>query len=153
MPAIDQDSCEHAVSLPRQRIRSNGGIYYQRQCQRCFIAVGQPIKTELAIAEVGGIPPAFDKDAEDKIRELWFAEWDSEKAARQQKYADYLKTPEWRTARRLVLKRANGLCEGCLTSPATQVHHLSYAHVYREFLFELVAICDHCHDRWHQDDE
>jgi hypothetical protein len=32
------------------------------------------------------------------------------------------------------------------------VHHLTYAHVFNEFLFELMAVCDECHDRLHRED-
>jgi 5-methylcytosine-specific restriction endonuclease McrA len=34
---------------------------------------------------------------------------------------------------------------------ATQVHHTTYKHVGNEFLWELRAICDECHDRFHED--
>jgi hypothetical protein len=75
---------------------------------------------------------------------------DSEWRAR---YNAYLKTPEWHAVRKRILKRAGGVCEGCGEKVPTQVHHLSYAHVFHEFLFELVAVCDECHDRVHQDEQ
>ena len=55
----------------------------------------------------------------------------------------------WKKKRGKVLERASGICEGCLEKPATQVHHLSYEHVGDEYLFELVAVCDACHDNLH----
>lgn len=64
-------------------------------------------------------------------------------------YADYLKSAEWATRREKVMQRAGGVCEGCRCRPATEVHHLTYEHVTREFLFELVAICGDCHARLH----
>ncbi|RYE08557.1 MAG: hypothetical protein EOP22_12995 [Hyphomicrobiales bacterium] len=64
-------------------------------------------------------------------------------------YNSYLLSHSWQAKRSLVLKRAGGLCEGCGTKPATQVHHTSYKHLYDEFLFELVAVCDSCHERLH----
>lgn len=69
--------------------------------------------------------------------------------ARRSKYHDYLQTDEWRNKRRLVLERENHLCEGCLTARATEVHHLTYEDVRDEFLFQLVALCRGCHERWH----
>lgn len=66
-------------------------------------------------------------------------------------YDIYLKTPGWRARRAKVMKRANGICEGCLERQATQVHHLTYGHVFEEFMFELVAVCDECHARVHID--
>jgi hypothetical protein len=47
------------------------------------------------------------------------------------------------------MKRENGVCQGCLTNQAEEVHHLSYAHVRNEFAFELVALCHACHRRYH----
>lgn len=54
---------------------------------------------------------------------------------------------------RRVLERANHVCEGCGVNAATEVHHKTYKNVGNEFLFELVAICRPCHQRYHADDE
>jgi 5-methylcytosine-specific restriction endonuclease McrA len=76
------------------------------------------------------------------LRETERADWFHE-------HEQYLLSPQWRVLRRKVLERAGGLCEGCREKPATQVHHLTYAHWQHELLFELVAICDDCHQRIH----
>lgn len=65
------------------------------------------------------------------------------------RYQDYLQSPAWKDLRALVLLRSNGRCEGCGRRRAQDIHHLSYAHLYDEFLFELVAVCRRCHERWH----
>jgi 5-methylcytosine-specific restriction endonuclease McrA len=65
------------------------------------------------------------------------------------RYNEYLASDAWQNRRRLVLKRANYLCEACLVRPAVQVHHLVYTHVFDEFLWELKAICLECHRRIH----
>jgi 5-methylcytosine-specific restriction endonuclease McrA len=65
------------------------------------------------------------------------------------RYDAYLASPEWQARRRLVLKRANGMCEGCGLRPAAQVHHLTYQHVGAEFLWELRAVCLECHQALH----
>jgi hypothetical protein len=65
-------------------------------------------------------------------------------------YESYLKTPEWAHRQRKVLERSRGICEGCLVNRATQVHHVTYAHVGEEFLWELRAICRPCHERLHR---
>lgn len=67
------------------------------------------------------------------------------------RYDAYLASPEWAAKRELVLQRANHRCEGCGQRPATIAHHLTYAHVFDELLFELVAVCRPCHDRLHPD--
>jgi 5-methylcytosine-specific restriction endonuclease McrA len=64
-----------------------------------------------------------------------------------EKYNNYLKTTEWQERRKEVLIRDNYLCQACLKARATQVHHLSYDHWGQEPLFELVAICNECHEK------
>ena len=64
-------------------------------------------------------------------------------------YPQYLQSDAWKELRAKVLKRASNICEGCGTEKAVQVHHLRYAHVGYEFLWELVAVCLACHERVH----
>jgi 5-methylcytosine-specific restriction endonuclease McrA len=70
-------------------------------------------------------------------------------AQQREEYHQYLQTPQWAERRALVLKRSAGLCEGCRLASAEQVHHTTYAHCGNEFLWELVAICRDCHERFH----
>jgi 5-methylcytosine-specific restriction endonuclease McrA len=67
-------------------------------------------------------------------------------------YSAYLQSDAWQQLRPRVFDRAGGICEGCGQATATQVHHLTYKHVTNEFLWELVAICDNCHERVHDSD-
>lgn len=67
-------------------------------------------------------------------------------------YAEYLGSEKWARIRSRVMERAGGVCEGCLERPATQAHHLTYEHLFDEFVFELVALCTTCHDRLHAED-
>lgn len=75
----------------------------------------------------------------------------SERRKQEQKLAhdQYLQSDAWRDKRAAVMDRANGLCEGCRQRPATQVHHLTYAHHGNELLWELVAVCRGCHEHAH----
>ena len=66
-------------------------------------------------------------------------------------YDDYLRSDAWQEKRRAVLKRANGICEGCGKALARHVHHLTYAHAGHELLFEMVALCEACHRICHPD--
>ena len=75
-----------------------------------------------------------------------------------QHYNAYLRTETWRGKRALVLERANGRCEGCGARRATQVHHRCYPQgllpgspewITQEKLFDLIAICDGCHEDVH----
>jgi hypothetical protein len=65
-------------------------------------------------------------------------------------YNDYLQSDDWKLKRRKVYDRCRGLCEGCRDRPVTQVHHLTYAHVGDELLYELVGLCDDCHEKAHE---
>jgi 5-methylcytosine-specific restriction endonuclease McrA len=64
-------------------------------------------------------------------------------------YLEYLQSPQWARTRAAVFQRDRKICQGCLKVQATEVHHLTYKHVYSEFMFELVSLCSDCHDRIH----
>ena len=49
-----------------------------------------------------------------------------------------------------VMLRDKNICQACLTRQATDVHHLTYKHIYNEPLFDLVAICRPCHEKLHE---
>lgn len=78
-----------------------------------------------------------------------------------QKYEEYLNSKEWLEKRYLVFKRAGTLygfvnifpmnpkCELCGKNEAVHCHHLTYARLYNEFLTDLVAVCEGCHNRCH----
>jgi hypothetical protein len=65
------------------------------------------------------------------------------------RYNDYLGSPEWEARRQKIFLRSGGVCECCHEAPATQVHHLTYARVGREALFDLRAVCPPCHEALH----
>lgn len=147
-------TCEHSESELRVRSVRGGAKQYVKQCLRCGDAVSNPIKAEAALELNGGNPlPQFD----DQLQAAW-SKVVNESAARIKcaddsafwsAYDDYLASAEWQEKRRKVFARAHGICEGCGESDASEVHHISYAHVGAEFLFELVAVCKACHDRIH----
>jgi hypothetical protein len=155
----EQFKCDHADTLLRRRVIKGGAVQYVQQCQRCGESRNQPLAKAKALQASGGLePPPFD----DELRDEWeqrrseAAEQIKERFSREAFFADYdpyLKSPAWSKRRNLVLKRAAGICEGCGEHPPTQVHHLSYQNVGAEFLFELVAVCEACHDRLHQDEQ
>ena len=69
----------------------------------------------------------------------------------QQGYQDPYQDPAWRHMRWKVLRRAGGLCEGCLEREATEVHHVAYTpdKLGSEPAFNLRALCSPCHRRIH----
>jgi hypothetical protein len=87
------------------------------------------------------------------------SEYDLERAERRaewwDRYDNYLCSEEWARKRGLVLARDGNRCQarldGC-SMFARQVHHLTYRHVFNEPLFDLVAVCESCHDQLHPPD-
>jgi 5-methylcytosine-specific restriction endonuclease McrA len=139
---------------------AGGATQFRQQCLTCGELIGQAISR----ASVPPNVPPNDDGLAERYRKHRQAEYKSiiQRHVRKQKahdtewrakYETYLQSPEWKAKRDKVLKRADGKCEGCGERPASEVHHLTYAHVCEEFLFELVALCTDCHARVHHGDE
>jgi hypothetical protein len=140
---IESYWCEHPNVELRWRVFSDGRAGWVRQCMDCGIQRGPNLKKDAPEVRARHDRPLFDPTIADRYDDLRRA-----KLARQQRiqeleqerkqrewwewYNRYLLTPEWKARR-------------------AQVHHLTYAHVGREFLFELVALCEECHERLHAD--
>jgi hypothetical protein len=62
-------------------------------------------------------------------------------------YYAYLESPEWKAKRDVVLCRDRFLCQACRAAKATEAHHLTYEHLGREPLFDLIAVCRSCNAR------
>lgn len=87
-----------------------------------------------------------ERAEQERLRAIQNREWWA-------RYDAYLRSPQWKQKAEAVKRRAGGMCEGCEMRKATQVHHLTYKHVFEEFLWELRAICDVCHERVHSSKE
>lgn len=126
--------CEHLTQELRYRITDAGRRRYVYQCIDC----GEPVKRVPHSEAIGTEAPFNErllKMRQDKQQDEWFI-----------KYNEYLSSPQWRARRRLVLARDNYTCQACLLAPADEVHHLTYAHVFNEPLFDLISICRRCHE-------
>lgn len=146
--------CGHQDTKIARVVLSNQSESVWEICQHCFGTIRVLKKSD--VAEVFDRLPmiphrdlraARDQWSENKYRqerqrerEEWF-KW----------YDEYLNTEKWKMLRKKVIMRSGGLCEGCRERPVESVHHLTYAHVGQEFCFELVALCQDCHDRVHTD--
>ena len=156
----EQAHCIHTKAELRERSVKGGATQIVAQCLRCGEAAGPPIKRTAA--------PKLLPPWDEKLRK-GFDDWRRAELARitqkhvriqrdgredfWDKYAEYLQSEAWATKRSKIMTRARGVCEGCGERQATQVHHLTYARVFNEMLFDLVAVCDDCHDRCHTKDE
>lgn len=133
---------------------------YFRQCLDC----GSKVLPWLKKAKVDRIweVPTFDEELERRGRETAQAAFQAQREQREAELAQkdrdwwvwynrYLQSEVWREKRRRVLERDDNTCQACLRRPATQVHHTTYIHVGHEPLFDLVSVCDICHEALHVD--
>ena len=151
--------CKHSQTRNCIFTARNGVTSIRIQCLRCGDKVGDISKRSMI--DVVGQLPAWDQTIRDRwckwISEQWARkhqeEREREKAVFDEWYGRYLLTPQWRSKRDQVLVRDKYLCQGCLLRRATQVHHLTYVRVGREMLFDLISVCEFCHDAIHAKDE
>ncbi len=151
-----ESQCNHTSTEVRCREVKGGSRQYRHQCLECGEAVGN----SLPKADYPDAKPFDESFLEDVTRSRERLRWKIlqdylERHSRreldsQRFYDEYLASPEWKERRKLVLDRANGLCEGCRKAKANEVHHLTYRNFGEEFLFQLVAVCTACHDRYHE---
>jgi len=153
-------SCNHHLSVRKTTTTSNS-LSFRLVCNNCgefFTAVSKKsISNLFDLKEI--------KEQDDELRtkflqrknnfldsnnarthEMFNASWNHNT---NRKYGEYLLTEEWRKKRQLVLNRCKNMCEGCGINQAEAVHHLTYEHIYDEFLFELIGICNKCHAKIH----
>jgi hypothetical protein len=90
------------------------GFVYSVDCKGCLRASESRKNANEWKAKLDREIEERDRLREEKLR--WYREV-------------YLKSPEWRSLREKVLKRANYVCEGCGEKAATQAHHLTYDRV------------------------
>jgi 5-methylcytosine-specific restriction endonuclease McrA len=143
--------------------KSNNTTEVRWQCVYCGAQCGVVKKQSIPPAQLAALPPWEPDRQTEWYRargELRQGRQEAREALRQQLlngkraewrqwYENYLASPEWREKRLLVLARASRLCEGCRLAVASEVHHTTYDHVGDELLFELVALCEECHQRTH----
>ena len=146
--------CEHPETEVRRMTMRDGRAVYSRQCLRCGQNTGAVRQATLSGVEKLKMQP-FDEDLRRSWQERWREAFAANEAAKNQawwdRYNAYLETPEWKRRRRAVLLRDEGMCQGCRIRQATQVHHLTYERVGEEMLFDLVSICDQCHETLHRE--
>lgn len=149
------DVCTHGKFVLVKYLQNNNPVVRQ-MCSSCFEMFGSFVKQSgLDISKIKIIEKGlYDKYIEDNHRKYserysklnqYYQEW--RKTVWLKYHNDYLNSVQWKEKRDQVLKRDNYLCQACRKNRATQVHHLSYDHWMHEPLFELVSICQNCHER------
>ncbi len=152
-------ACPHSNTVIHKRQYSSGGDFYRRMCRGCGASIGGMIKhasivgRQVCVESVEyfeNIKARYVADRLALYEDMAAAAAARAQPVRRDEYGEYLRSDRWRRKRELVLGRASHICEGCLSRPATEVHHLTYEHLYAEFAFELIALCDACHARLHK---
>jgi 5-methylcytosine-specific restriction endonuclease McrA len=101
--------------------------------------------------------PLFDLEARDRV---YAAESEARRQARtamgeerQREYEDYVRrydeyiarSPDWRKLRQAARERDGHRCQICGDGDYLETHHLTYDHLFAEYLFEIVTLCALCH--------
>jgi len=147
-------ACACPTRVLTRRTFRNGSHHWLEQCITCG-AHTKSMKAETAKQRIDGGEKweNFDETRAELFREHLRRKNQEErmeaKESRVIEYQEYLKSDEWREKRAKVMRRAGGVCEGCMSRPAMQVHHKTYVNIGRELLFELVALCSVCHAQAH----
>lgn len=164
MAATSKGPCGHPpnrVEL-RRKPNANGAMTLRQQCFACGEVFG-PIQKKASVSNFELIP-VVDRDMEDAAQknrsEFWGRHTELQQSLRQaindgwhRYYDEHLSSPEWRMMRARVLARDENKCQGCLARPARHVHHLTYDHLGDELLFELISLCEFCHQKIHPHQE
>jgi 5-methylcytosine-specific restriction endonuclease McrA len=161
--AWSREGCEHKIQEVRRGTNKGGGPVIRKQCLSCGQLIGNALPRQPDAHELNAIDEEMNENYESqrtaakeiidsKFAKIQLERWKGNEKGQsyyQQAHAAYLKSREWKERRELVMQRSNGTCEGCRLKSASEVHHLTYINWGNEFLFELVALCENCHDRIH----
>ena len=144
---LDQLECKHPKAVMRD---DNGTARWQ--CVRCGAVFGsvEPNETGGLDAVDSDLPIRWKQTVDELAPELIDGLRRAESTSRKWLYRAYLLSPEWAEKRGLVMDRCSHTCEGCGKRRAVHVHHKTYDHLGDEFLFELIGLCEECHERIHR---
>lgn len=152
------DACDHPIILIVHEPDSLGRAQYFERCGHCGLKLSSAIPHSAVSAqnlskktreELEHAAQHYTAGRRQRFNAMAAAAAERCQPANRQSYEDYLRSDDWKRRAAKILARACGVCEGCLTNAAAEVHHLTYDHIGAEFAFELVALCTHCHRRYH----
>lgn len=67
-----------------------------------------------------------------------------------QELTEYYKTAHWRTFRKVAIRERGGCCEACGSTFRLNVHHWTYARMYRERISDVFLLCQFHHQLVHR---
>jgi len=148
------EPCSHEQTEVRYKTFSNGTRHLCTQCMTCGKMPGGTVRW---LSQKGIDIHSFE-EFDETISERWRAaqnqvrqlKLQKEKLERHLEYERYIReSAEWQAIRVKVMKRDGYLCQACLETGATEVHHKNYLHLFDEILFDLIAVCRACHQKIH----
>lgn len=152
------DACRHEQRAIVRWVNAGSQTIHNWFCRECGTKLSSAIKSYAAEAHgvdavgtdtLASRSNAYRRQREEHLQRIVTAAGERAQGENRAEYDDYLRSPEWNRRAAKVMERAQRKCEGCLSRPPDDVHHLTYAHIRNEFAFELVALCRPCHERWH----
>ncbi len=151
-----EETCQHLEKKPYRVQVANGNLQVRNCCISCGERLGNALvqKDKIWVESLPWLPEILSKsyssrrsaELREKLLQLARKQYE-ERGKFTHSYNRYLESPEWHKKRDLVLKRCQNVCEGCGVVPATEVHHIHYDHLFNEFLFELLGLCQDCHKK------
>jgi hypothetical protein len=149
----DPNRCKHPSKI---LTRQNHGAFVE-QCPDCGCSCSMSIsQKKLTKQQMEQAPPFDYKLRDDGQRLSWeMRELERSHGIKQEDmvkrigYDEYLRSPEWKHKRSLVISREKNTCQGCGIMPIEEVHHSTYSHIGDELLFQLVGLCSECHRKVH----
>lgn len=61
----------------------------------------------------------------------------------------YLKSDHWKEFRLSILNSCSHSCLGCYSKSKLQIHHLTYARLWKERQGDVMVLCESCHIKTH----
>jgi hypothetical protein len=156
----DRYECDHRSRHVVVVVAVNLTRMYCWQCKDCGQRIGDWVKKASLDPAVLRSAPELDRDLkyrlyaeQDKEIKQVLVQYASLWKLRQSLYRVYVTegSPEWHCRRRAALARDNYTCTICGTRRATQVHHITYAHLGNEPLEDLQSVCEECHSDLHNE--
>lgn len=141
-------TCKHDPVFVRV-LCVGGSTQVKRQCRRCFWQESSPVKHNLISEPIDSLPLRIQLNYE----RIWAAKTEMQQEVQDpgpkhtNEYLEHITSDKWRGIRARVLSRCGGICEGCLTNRATEVHHMNYLTLGDELCYDLRGLCSTCHEK------
>lgn len=149
---VPVEGCCKNPDIHPVKIETKTGLIVKKQCLNCGDYASTAIsRKRFDLSKLlDQVPKRKDAELSNDNKRITKTRRENKENGNQhfwKEYNDYLNSSEWRTKRQKVLERDGYKCQACLENNATEVHHLSYMMIYQEPLFDLISICNDCHDQ------